>query len=165
MAGDCSQNDCPVPAGFFSYQPSRQGNAVMLAAFALLVPVTLGFGYRLRTPVFALTLTTGLVLEVLGFTGRVMLYQNVADRAHFALFLCGTVLGPTFIAASVFLILPHAISVYGSRASSIAPRHVGAVFLALVVVVAVVEILGSVFAAYAVPGIGVRGSPALLVWS
>ncbi|EGY17832.1 uncharacterized protein VDAG_01514 [Verticillium dahliae VdLs.17] len=125
-------------------------NAVFLAAFALLVPVTLALGYRFKTPIFASILTTGLLLEVLGFAGRLLLFDNVANKTYFALFLLGTVLGSTFIAASIFIILPHALSVYGARASSVQPKHIALVLSAVALVAAIVEIIGTVCVAFAV---------------
>ncbi|EEY18175.1 conserved hypothetical protein [Verticillium alfalfae VaMs.102] len=125
-------------------------NSVFLAGFALLVPVTLALGYRFKTPIFASILTTGLLLEVLGFAGRLLLFDNVANKTYFALFLLGTVLGSTFIAASIFIILPHALSVYGARASSVQPKHIALVLSAVALVAAIVEIIGTVCVAFAV---------------
>ncbi|KAF3359378.1 Putative cutinase 1 [Verticillium dahliae VDG1] len=150
MAGDCTTDTCPVSQGFLNYRPTRPGNAVFLAAFALLVPVTLALGYRFKTPIFASILTTGLLLEVLGFAGRLLLFDNVANKTYFALFLLGTVLGSTFIAASIFIILPHALSVYGARASSVQPKHIALVLSAVALVAAIVEIIGTVCVGFAV---------------
>ncbi|KAG7132308.1 Efflux pump himE like protein [Verticillium longisporum] len=150
MAGDCTTDTCPVSQGFLNYRPTRPGNAVFLAGFALLVPVTLALGYRFKTPIFASVLTTGLLLEVLGFAGRLLLFDNVANKTCFALFLLGTVLGSTFIAASIFIILPHALSVYGARASSVQPKHIALVLSAVALVAAIVEIIGTVCVAFAV---------------
>lgn len=145
MAGDCtSASDCPVSGGFLSYSPSKEGNAVVLAAFATLIPATLFLGYRHKTPAFALLLTTGLLLQVLGFSARIILHGNVADRAHFALFLAGTTLGSTFIAAAIFSILPHAISVYGTRAYRTRPKHVAIASGSLILVIAALEAAGSI---------------------
>lgn len=165
MAGDCTTDTCPVSQGFLNYRPTRPGNAVFLAAFALLVPVTLALGYRFKTPIFASILTTGLLLEVLGFAGRLLLFDNVANKTYFALFLLGTVLGSTFIAASIFIILPHALSVYGARASSVQPKHIALVLSAVALVAAIVEIIGTVCVAFAVLEVSLlscqtRGFPA-----
>ncbi|KAM0278923.1 hypothetical protein ACHAQH_004890 [Verticillium albo-atrum] len=149
MAGDCTSETCPVSQGFLNYRPTQPGNAVLLAGFALLVPVTLVLGFRYKTPIFASILTTGLLLEVLGFAGRLLLFGNVANKTYFALFLFGTVLGSTFIAASIFIILPHAISLYGSRASSIRPKQIGLGLSAVILVAAIVEIAGTVCVAFA----------------
>ncbi|ROT35628.1 hypothetical protein SODALDRAFT_320920 [Sodiomyces alkalinus F11] len=152
MAGDCAPEHCPP------------GNAVLLALFALLVPVTVVFGHRFKTPLFASALTTGLLLEVLGFVGRVLLFRNVADRSYFALSLVGTVLGPTFIAASLFLVLPHAVSLYGPRASSIRPKHIGLGFAGLILIAGILEIIGAVFAAFAIIGQGNSQAAALILF-
>jgi hypothetical protein len=152
MAGDCSPETCPVAGGFLLYQPSFPGNAFLLAAFAALVPVTFFLGYRFRTPVFSSTLATGILLEVLAFVGRVLLHSKVADKTYFALSLLGTVLGPTFIAAAVFLVLPHIIMVYGERTCSVRPRYMGLFFSSLAMLAFVIELVGVVFAAFGFSG-------------
>jgi hypothetical protein len=156
MADDCSSSDCPVPGGFLRYQPSTEGNAVILAAFALLIPVTLGIGYRFRTPTFALLLTAGLLLEVLGFSARVLLHDSLADRTYFALFLAGTVLGPTLVAAAVFSILPHALSIYGRHACPVGPRLVAVSSASLVAVIVLLEVTGSILISAHIAGIKVH---------
>ncbi|KAL2759076.1 hypothetical protein ACRALDRAFT_1080642 [Sodiomyces alcalophilus JCM 7366] len=160
MAGDCAPEHCPVSGGFFAYRPSQPGNAVLLGMFALLVPITVVFGHRFKTPLFASVLTTGLVLEVLGFVGRILLFRNVADKSYFALSLLGTVLGPTFIAVSLFLVLPHAVSLYGPRATSIRPKYIGLGFACLALIAGILEIIGAVLAAFAI--IRAAGSTGIL---
>lgn len=144
MAGDCSSSDCPVAGGFLTYTPSREGNVVVLAAFAALIPVTLVLGYRHKTPAFAFLLTTGLLLQVVGFSARVILRDNVADKTHFALFLAGTTLGSSFVAAAIFTVLPHAISVYGTKACGTKPKHVAIASAALVLVIVILEVAGAI---------------------
>lgn len=117
---------------------------VVLAAFAALIPVTLVLGYRHKTPAFAFLLTTGLLLQVVGFSARVILRDNVADKTHFALFLAGTTLGSSFVAAAIFTVLPHAISVYGTKACGTKPKHVAIASAALVLVIVILEVAGAI---------------------
>lgn len=162
MAGDCVPEHCPVSGGFFLYRPSQPGNAVLLGMFALLVPVTLVFGYRSKTPLFASALTTGLVLEVLGFIGRILLFNNVADKSYFALSLVGTVLGPTFIAASLFLVLPQTVASSGLRATTIRPWYIGLGFGCLALIAGILEIIGAVFAAFAIIEVCIKIIPCVV---
>jgi hypothetical protein len=155
MAGDCGSGACPVEGGFLLYQPSVAGNAFMVAAFGTLVPVALFLGYRYRTPVLASVLTTGLLLEVLGFVGRLLLRNDVANRTNFALFFLGTILGPTFVSASMFIILPHVLRLYGERASPVDSRHVGFLFSGLSLLTFVVELVGVLFASLGFGGVEV----------
>lgn len=155
MTGDCGDS-CPYPGGFTSYSPSVIGSAIFLVAFALLVPLALYQGFRFKTPLFASTLATGLLLEVLGFAGRLRLRNDTASGTSFSLWLIGAILGPTLIAAAICQILPHVIALYGLGIGFSRPR-VAVLFLifALALVIAL-EIAGVVSAVFGLGGVQVR---------
>ncbi|KAK1688751.1 hypothetical protein BDP55DRAFT_547099 [Colletotrichum godetiae] len=159
MTGDCGDS-CPYSGGFTSYSPSVIGSAIFLVAFALLVPLALYQGFRFKTPLFASTLATGLLLEVLGFAGRLRLRNDTASRTSFSLWLIGAILGPTLIAAAICQILPHVIALYGLGIGFSRPR-VTVLFLifALALVVAL-EIAGVVSAVF---GLGGVQTPSILL--
>lgn len=116
-AGDCTPTTCPVEQGWLSVPPSLEGAAIILAAFTLLVPINLWTGARNRTTAYSLTLITGLLLEIMGYVGRLLLRSNLASKSYFVLFLLGTIMGPTFITSAVYMMLPHVMALYGSDLS------------------------------------------------
>lgn len=154
MSVDCGST-CPVEDGFYAYEPNLGGNAVILAAFAVLVPVVLFLGVRFRTPVFSTTLATGLLLDVLGFVGRILLKGSPDSRSYFVLALVGTVIGPSFMTAAIFLTLPHILGVYGEHLSPLRPLLAGVVFYSLAAASAVIQLVGVVFVAYDSSGLRV----------
>ena len=154
MAGDCGST-CPVEGGFYAYDPNVGGNAVLLATFALLVPVVLFLGIRFRTPVFSATLATGLLLAVAGFLGRILLHGSPRNQGLFFLSLLGTLLGPVCISAANFLTLPHILSVYGDHISPLQPVVAGVVLYGLAAVAAAVQVVGVAFTAYDLSGLNV----------
>ncbi|KAL6866243.1 hypothetical protein ACO1O0_002350 [Amphichorda felina] len=161
MAGDCGST-CPVDGGFYSYEPNIGANAVLLAAFAVLVPVVLFVGVRFRTPLFSATLSAGLLLGVAGFLGRVLLKTSPQSQGLFLLSLLGTVLGPVCISAANFLTLPHILSIYGDHISPIQPMVAGAVLYGLAAVAAVLEVVGVAHLAYDLGGMGRPGGARLV---
>lgn len=130
---DCtSVTSCPVPGGFLSYQTSPAGNAFMLAAFAALIPINMFTGVRYKTPLYAVLTTLGLLLEVVGHAGKILLRSNPASESHFLLYMIGTLWGPTFISAAVYLVLPHVMVIYGEQFSLIPePIYCNILFVAL----------------------------------
>lgn len=154
MAGDCGST-CPVKGGFYTYEPNVGGNAVLLAAFAVLIPVVLFLGFRFRTPLFSATLSTGLVLGVAGFLGRVLLKGSPQSQGLFLLSLLGTSLGPVCISGANFLTLPHILSVYGDHISPLQPMLAGVVLYGLAAVAAIMEVVGVAYLAYDFGGMGV----------
>ena len=147
MAGDCGIS-CPVDGGYFSYSPSIAGNAILLALFSLLLPVTLYMGYLFRPPFFSAVLATGLAFDVVGFAGRVLLHGDRASQTYFTLSMLGTVLGPTFTAAAIFVVLPHVLAVYGDHLSPCRPSFVEAGLCSLTCVALVIELVGVLFVVY-----------------
>ncbi|KAF6844790.1 rta1 domain-containing protein [Colletotrichum musicola] len=153
MTGDCTSDTCPFSGGYLDHPPSAVGSAIFLAAFALLVPLVFYQGYRLKTPLFASTLATGALLEVLGFAGRLRLRSNTASETSFSLLLLGTILGPTLIAAALCQVLPHIVALYGLGIGFTRPRVAGLSLLFTFLLVIALEIAGVVAAVFGLGGV------------
>ncbi|QLI73612.1 Efflux pump himE [Metarhizium brunneum] len=152
MEASCGSS-CPVPGGFYSFSPNVGGNVVLLAIHTLLLPAVLYFGVRLRTRFFSLTLATGHLLSLLGFVGRVLLRQTPDNPGHFLLSLLGTVLGPSFFTASIFVVFPHIRRVYGERLGQNKPTLAASTLFGLTTVAIAVEVVGIVFVTYRYNGL------------
>ncbi|KND88894.1 hypothetical protein TOPH_06424 [Tolypocladium ophioglossoides CBS 100239] len=152
MADDCGST-CPVAGGFYSYSPNVGGNVVLMAAFALLLPFVLYLGYRFRVTLFTAILATGLLLDVLGFAGRVLLHRVRDSQAYFTLSLLGTAMGPTFTTAAVILVLPHVLTIYGEALSPCRPILAESFSCGLTLVALVVQLVGIVLVAYGLNGV------------
>lgn len=113
-AGDCTLATCPVEEGWFSSPPPIEGTAFMLAAFATLVPINMWVGARSKTTVYSVSMSIGLLLEVMGYSGRLLLRNDLARKSYFVMSLIGSATGPTLITAAIYTILPHILVLYGS---------------------------------------------------
>lgn len=119
----------------------------MLAAFAFLVPVNLLIGFRWKTPLYTAALLMGFLFEVMGYVGRFMLRSNLASRKYFVIFLLGTVMGPTFITAAIYLVLPHVLAIYGSGVNVVSqPIFLAYLFFALDIFTLAFQGVGGAFA-------------------
>jgi hypothetical protein len=150
-AADCASATCPVEGGWFSNPPPLEGAAFMLAAFATLVPVTVWIGARSRrAATYSMGLTLGLILEVVGYSGMLLLRRDLASQSYFALFLVGTAVGPTLITSAIYTILPHILALYGTDlgAPLIEPAWLNYLFLAFDGFTVVFQLVGCVFAAW-----------------
>ncbi|EFY87014.1 RTA1 domain protein, putative [Metarhizium acridum CQMa 102] len=162
MEASCGSS-CPVPEGFYNYSPNVGGNAVLLAIHALFLPAVLYFGVRLRTRFFSLTLATGHLLSLLGFVGRVLLHQTPDNPGHFLLSLLGTVLGPSFFTASIFVVIPHIRRVYGEHLGQNKPTLAAYTLFGLTTVAIAVEVVGIVFVTYGYNGLSRAKCAAIVV--
>ncbi|KAI1203327.1 hypothetical protein F5X97DRAFT_128979 [Nemania serpens] len=158
----CTSVDC---SPMFLYQPpSLAGNAVLLALFAILIPIALLLGIRYRSLGFAIPLAGGLALEVVGYIGRLLLRSDLSSRTDFAVFLVGTTLGPTCICGAMFLIVPRVVAVYGDEYRSWRPVWYLLLLCLLTVVSLVLELAGAVVStAEDVPAVANAGITVLVV--
>lgn len=72
----CTLDTCPITEAYVYYVPSLAGNAFYLALFAIFLVAQLGLGIRYKTWGFLAGLFGGLVLEIIGYLGRVQLHNN-----------------------------------------------------------------------------------------
>ncbi|KAK1828174.1 RTA1 like protein-domain-containing protein [Podospora conica] len=118
---ECTPETCPT--SFSQYQPALAGNAFMIAAFAALVPVNLYAGARYKTPLYAALIVSGLLLEILGHVGAVLLRTDTTSHGYFSLYMMGTLFGPTLLGSANYLVLPRVMVLYGEDFSLI-PRPI-----------------------------------------
>ncbi|KAK0666383.1 putative RTA1 like protein [Cercophora samala] len=102
-------------AVYLSYRVPPAGNAVILAAFAALIPLNIFTGIRYKTPLYASLLTAGLIVEVVGHVGRMFLSTEHASPAYFAVYMVGTHWGAAFVGSAIYLVLPHATVLFGQE--------------------------------------------------
>ncbi|KAK3349447.1 RTA1 like protein-domain-containing protein [Lasiosphaeria hispida] len=109
-ARDCHGDTC-----FLSYQLTSVGSAFMLAAFAAQVPINLYTGIRYNTPFYSSLVVAGLLVEVAGHVGNILLRIDPGSQAHFSLYMIGTLWGPTLVGAAIYLVLPRVMVIYGQE--------------------------------------------------
>ena len=154
MAADCGST-CPVEGGFYLYDPSIAANAVLLAVFALLLPIVILQALRSRTVFFSAALIIGLVFDILGFVGRLLLHSHPDNRAYFFLNLLGSVVGPSFASKAIFLVLPHTLSIHGETLSGVRPVVAGLVLYVLIVAAIIIQLVGVIFTGFGFVVVGV----------
>lgn len=69
------------------YQPSLPANILFIALFGLLLVAQIGLGLWARTWTYLVTMVCGLILEIIGYIGRVMLHSNPFNFNAFLMFV------------------------------------------------------------------------------
>jgi hypothetical protein len=72
----CTVGTCPPSWQVIEYRPSLAGNGVYMGIFIVLVLAHLYLGVRFKTRKYTGVVVTGLLGEVVGYAGRVMLHRN-----------------------------------------------------------------------------------------
>lgn len=80
---ECTLQTCCLEQGTVRYLPTLGGNAAYAAIFALILVLQIGLGVRYRTWGFAVGMFAGLLLELLGYVGRIQMHSNIFDQDPF----------------------------------------------------------------------------------
>ncbi|KAF2731130.1 RTA1-domain-containing protein [Polyplosphaeria fusca] len=113
---------CPLAGTTYGYYPELGPNAFFLALFALLFLWSLGVGIWSKTWTYTLALGGGTLLEALGYLGRVLMHNNPWNKQGFEMQICCLVLGPSFVAAAIYLTLKHFVIYCGQEHSILKAR-------------------------------------------
>lgn len=73
----CTLKTCPIKDSYYAYRPSLAANAVFLALFSFsLCSFILQAALSRRFVGFTIAMVSGCALEVLGYVGRIMSWNN-----------------------------------------------------------------------------------------
>jgi hypothetical protein len=109
----CALQTCPLIYAYLMYDPSLAGNALFLAIFSFQLPIQLLLGLHYRTSGVTIAIFIGLVLEIIGYAGRIEMHFNPFLKSNFLTYLIPLTIGPVFLAAAVYLCLARIVVVYG----------------------------------------------------
>lgn len=74
--GECTLDTCSILQAQYTYDPSLAGNAILASYFGLLLLIQLLLGIYYRTTGFTIACCCGLILEMIGYIGRVQMHFN-----------------------------------------------------------------------------------------
>ena len=72
----CKVGTCPSSWQTIEYRPNIAGNAIYMTCFILLLLAQVWFGIRSKTWTYTATMCIGILGEIVGYVGRVMLNMN-----------------------------------------------------------------------------------------
>lgn len=121
----------------------------MLAAFGALTVPALYLGITHKVKLFTFCFMMGLLGEITGYIGRLLLHNNPFSENYFLIYLICTTIAPTFTAAAVYLTLARIVVVYGEGISRIRPRTYTLLFSGFDLIALVVIAVGGGMAAVA----------------
>ncbi|KAG2421318.1 hypothetical protein HFD88_005292 [Aspergillus terreus] len=129
ITAPCTLDTCPLDWALVRYRPSLPGNALYLALFLTMLLIQIYQGFRSRIWSYLACMTCGLVLEVVGYGGRLMLHSNPFNFSSFLQYLICLTIGPAFVTAAIYLCFGRVIIVYGEGFSKIKSKTYAIVFV------------------------------------
>jgi hypothetical protein len=73
---ECTLTTCSILQAQYTYDPSLSANAILASIFGLLLLIQLVLGIYYRTIGFSIAMSSGLILEIIGYIGRVQMHFN-----------------------------------------------------------------------------------------
>lgn len=83
LQDDCTLSTCSLSQGQIHYQPTIAGNVTYLAIFGVLVVLQAGLGLWYRTWGFLIAFICGVVLEIVGYIGRIWMHSDPFTMSPF----------------------------------------------------------------------------------
>ncbi|RAH47682.1 RTA1 domain-containing protein [Aspergillus brunneoviolaceus CBS 621.78] len=139
---DCTLATCPIDLAYINYQPNIPANVLFLVIFGLLLAAQIALGTWFRTWTYMGAMTAGLILEILGYIGRVMMHSNPFDFNAFLLYLICLTIAPAFFTAAIYICLGRIVIVYGEGISRIRPRTYTILFVTCDIIALVLQAAG-----------------------
>ncbi|TAQ89123.1 hypothetical protein B7494_g2515 [Chlorociboria aeruginascens] len=138
----CTLQTCDLSMANFNYLPSVAGNAIFAVIFGLLIIGQVFLGVRYRTFGYMVAMLCGLILEIVGYIGRVLLHNSPFDNNLFLIYLICLTIAPAFLTAAIYLCLSRIVIVYGAELSRFKPRTYTLVFCGCDLISLVLQGLG-----------------------
>jgi hypothetical protein len=84
---ECTLTTCSLLQAQYTYDPSFTGNAFVASIFSLLLLLQLILGSYYRTIGFTIAMSCGLILEIIGYIGRVQMHFNPFIQQPFMMYV------------------------------------------------------------------------------
>jgi hypothetical protein len=121
--------ECTVEGTIYGYYPSIGWNGFFAGFFGLCALINIALALRYKTWTFGIAMTLGCVGEVIGYIGRILMWNNPFDEAGFQMQICCLIISPAFMSAAIYLMLKHVILTFGESWSRLRPSWYTWIFI------------------------------------
>ncbi|KAL7950892.1 RTA1 like domain-containing protein [Trichoderma barbatum] len=143
----CNLSNCPAEWSIYGYRPSLAANVVFAALFAIACIVHLYLGIRWRTWGFTIPVIVGCITEIIGYAGRVMLWNNPFSFNGFMIQIVTLTTAPVFYTASIYVTLSQSIMFLGPDLSRFKPQLFYYVFIPFDIICLALQAAGGAMSA------------------
>lgn len=126
---NCTLDLCPIESTVYHYRPSLPANAVFIALFAVCMAAHLFQGFYYRTWTYSVNNAVGCVTEIIGYSGRIMMYMNPFSFTGFMMQICCITFAPVFFCAAIYITLTKIVNHLGPKYSRLPPKAYYWIFL------------------------------------
>lgn len=113
---------CPLSSSVYGYLPALAASITFIVLYTIALGIHIYQGLRWRTWWFLGAMMFGCVCEILGYGGRIMLYQNPFTFTGFMIQIILITLGPAFFSAAIYFTLSRIVVYLGREYSRLSPQ-------------------------------------------
>lgn len=120
---NCTVSTCPLDTSFYYYRVNLGANVAFIVLFGLSAIAYLATLISTRRALaFSVAMLSGVILEVLGYAGRIMSWQDQWMQNGFLMQIVCLTIAPAFMAAGLYLCLRRIVYAFGPDNSRISPE-------------------------------------------
>jgi hypothetical protein len=120
---NCTLAICPITSSYYYYRISLTANTIFLALFSIsLIGFLVTYALTRRAFGFHFAMLSGVVLEVIGYVGRIQSWQNQWNQTGFLMQIVCLTIAPAFMAGGIYLCLRRVVYAFGPENSRISPE-------------------------------------------
>ncbi|GME86213.1 unnamed protein product [Ambrosiozyma monospora] len=134
-------------AFFHGNYPSLGGNAALLTIFIIFLICHVVFSGMTKQWWFGTCWVMGLILEVIGYGGRVAAHYTVTEFNPYVIQLVCLTIAPSFLLAGIYYTLAQLTVVMGPKFSMLKPMQYSSVFILFDLIAIIIQAVGGASAA------------------
>ncbi|KAG9692812.1 RTA1-domain-containing protein, partial [Aureobasidium melanogenum] len=140
--GECNLRECSVEQSLFQYRPYLAATSVFIALFGIsgIVHMVQGIWYKQRT--FAILMVLGCICEMIGYGGRIIMYNDPWDFNGFIMQIVCITIAPVFMTAAIYVTLYRSILRLSPSSASFKPALYYQIFIPCDVISLVLQAVG-----------------------
>lgn len=120
---NCTPSTCDIRTSYYYYRISLGANVFFITAFSIsLLAYLLTYAFTRRGFGFSFAIIAGVILEVIGYAGRIMSYYSQWNENGFLIQIVCLTIAPAFMAGGIYLCLRRIVYAFGPENSRISPE-------------------------------------------
>ncbi|KAF5489135.1 Glutamyl-tRNA(Gln) amidotransferase subunit A [Colletotrichum siamense] len=139
---NCTLELCPIEWSILQYRPSVPASAIFISLFAIALVGHAIQGIRSRTWGFMGSMISGCILEIVGYIGRLLIYDNPFNFEGFLMQIVCITVAPVFFSAAIYVLLSQTINHLDPSLSRVKPKLFYWVFIPADVVSLILQAVG-----------------------
>ncbi|KAF2717529.1 RTA1-domain-containing protein [Polychaeton citri CBS 116435] len=139
---NCTISACPVELSVYGYRASLPFSIVVIVLYALCALFQVYFGWRYKTWGFMTAMLLGCATEILGYIGRILMWNNPWNQTGFIMQIVLITIGPVFFSAAIYVMIYQIAHYISPKSSRFAPHWFYWIFIPCDIISLILQAVG-----------------------